>query len=101
MQKQKNLSKNLLYRKFLGILIKKGKVTKAKKILDTSLFVVSKKLKMPINYVLNKVFYKLNTFVETKKITAKKKNKYCTFSYIFFTTNLSYIKMDFIGSSTE
>jgi ribosomal protein S7 len=83
MQKQENLSKNLLYRKFLGILIKKGKITKAKKILDTSLFTVSKKLKMPINYILNKVFYKLNTFVETKKITAKKKTNIVPFPISF------------------
>jgi ribosomal protein S7 len=83
MQKQKNLSKNLLYRKFLGILIKKGKVTKAKKILDTSLFTVSKKLKMPINSVLTKVFYKLNTFVETKKITAKRKTNIVPFPISF------------------
>ena len=41
-KKEKNF-KNIFYTKFLGILIKKGKKAKAKKILDMVLSKVSKK----------------------------------------------------------
>ena len=43
MEKKDKVFKNLFYVKFLGVLMKKGKKTKAKKILDTVLLKVSKK----------------------------------------------------------
>jgi ribosomal protein S7 len=55
-KKEKNF-KNIFYTKFLGILIKKGKKAKAKKILDTVLSKVSKKTKLTTNFVLYRVFF--------------------------------------------
>lgn len=74
MLKKKNPGKkrNLLYYKFLGRLIKKGKITKAKKILDTALFKTSKNLKISNNFVLYKIFFHLNSFVELKRVKKKK-----------------------------
>jgi len=55
-KKEKNF-KNIFYTKFLGILIKKGKKAKAKKILDMVLSKVSKKTKLTTNFVLYRVFF--------------------------------------------
>jgi len=74
MLKKISSSQNLLYTKVLGALIKEGKINKAKKILDTVLFNVSKKLKLSVNSILYKIFYNLNTFVEIRRIRKKKKN---------------------------
>jgi len=62
MEKKDKVFKNLFYVKFLGVLMKKGKKTKAKKILDTVLLKVSKKTKIPTNLVLYRVFLSTNYF---------------------------------------
>jgi len=71
----KNLKqfRSLLYIKFLGVLIKKVKKLKAKRILDTALSNVIKKLKIPANFILYYIFKKLNTFVEARQIKKRKK----------------------------
>ena len=68
-QKKKKIFSNFVYNKFLGILLKKGKKAKIKKILDTALTNVSKKIRKPINYILYRVIYNLITRIEIKKVT--------------------------------
>jgi small subunit ribosomal protein S7 len=55
----------------LGFLIKKGKKTKAEKILKESFLFLSKNLKLPSYFILNKVCFLLNIFVEIKKLKIK------------------------------
>jgi ribosomal protein S7 len=61
-----------LFTKFLGILIKKGKKTKAKNLLSFSFLNVSMFLNKPIFYILLKLFKKLNVYVETKVLKIKR-----------------------------
>jgi len=76
---KKNLKKNLFYSKFLGILIKKGRVTKAKNILDLTLVKVSKATKLSFNEILFVIFYNLNTSVEIRKVRSKRQTNYVPF----------------------
>lgn len=66
------LKKINFYQIFLGLLIKNGQKVKAKKILDTAFFVVSKKTNLPTNSILLKIVLYLNSFVEIKKIKSKR-----------------------------
>jgi small subunit ribosomal protein S7 len=66
--KKKISYKNFIYNKFLGILIKKGKKSTAKKILDTVLKNVSKKTKKSINLILYKIISNLTTKIEIKRV---------------------------------
>lgn len=77
-----NLFKNEknLYKKFLGVLIKKGNLTKAKSILDTTFSIVSKKTGSPKEVILLKIFTSLNTFVEVKKVKIKRRSFLIPFS---------------------
>jgi ribosomal protein S7 len=61
-----------IYINFLGILTKKGNKVAAKKILDAAFLEVSAKVNKPVHILLIKVFLKLNSFVETKKIKFKR-----------------------------
>jgi ribosomal protein S7 len=72
MLKKSKVLKNVFYKKFLGILMKKGKKTKAKKILDAVFLKVSKKTKMPVNLVLYQVFFNLSTFVEVRRVYSRR-----------------------------
>jgi len=65
--------KNHLYNKFLGFLNKKGGKIKAKKILSDSFLVLSKKTGLSVRSILLKIFLKLNTFVEVKRIRVRKR----------------------------
>jgi len=69
LKKKKNV-----YSNFLGYLTKKGKKVSAKKVIDCAFLKVSKKLNIPVYFVLIKIFIKLNTFVEIKK-NKKKRSK--------------------------
>ncbi len=60
-----------LYTKILGFLIKKGKKTKAVEILKKTLLNLSKVLKKAPNFILNKVCFLLNIFIEVKKLKIK------------------------------
>lgn len=86
---QKNFSnfKNPFYTKFLGVLIKNGKKTKARKILDTVLLQISKQIKIPSGLILYRIFLKLNTFVEIKRIRFKRGSHLVPF-YISFSRRL-------------
>ena len=59
-----------LYKKFLGFLTKKGNICKAKRILDLTFSIVSKKTKSSTHAALVTLFCKLNSFVEVKKSTS-------------------------------
>jgi len=72
-----------LYSKLLGALTKKGKKTKAKKILNQTFLLISKKKKISIYKILLKIFFQLNTFVEVKKILVKRGSHIVPFSINF------------------
>lgn len=63
-----------IYLKLLGFLIKKGKKKIAKDILDKALILVSKETRVAPVLVLLKVFSKLNTFIEIKKVNFRKRS---------------------------
>lgn len=62
-----------IYLKFIGLLLKKGKKTKSKKILNSSLFVLSVLFKRSASLLLNQLFVQLNTFVETKIVRVRRR----------------------------
>ena len=64
---------NILYQKFLGLLIKAGFKSKAKFILDFALLNASKKLKITPKILLLNIFLKLNTYLEIKKFFLRKR----------------------------
>jgi len=68
-----------LYNKFVGFITKKGKKPKAKIIFDSALFNVTKKLKIPLNKLLLKIFLKLNSYIEIKTIRIRKKVHFVPF----------------------
>lgn len=63
-----------LYNKFLGFLVKQGNKIAAKTILEKALFIVSKKLKKSSNVIFLRLFLKLNTYVETKKVKVRNRS---------------------------
>lgn len=75
--------KSSLYSKLLGVLIKKGKVTKAKNILDYVLTILAKTYKRSPAFLLCKLFLKLNVFVETKKIRVRRRTHIVPFPIKF------------------
>ena len=83
MLKKEKVFKNLLYVKFLGVLMKKGKKTKAKKILDFVLLKVSKEVKIPVNLILYKIFFNLNTFVEIRRVRSRRSSHFVPFNISF------------------
>jgi small subunit ribosomal protein S7 len=83
MVKKDRILKNLFYAKFLGVLMKKGKRTSAKKILDNVLVKVSRKTGLSVNLILYKVFFKLNTFVEIRRIRFRRSSYIVPFSIPF------------------
>ena len=65
--------KNILYNKFLGLLIKKGNKIKAKKILNSALNLASKKSGYSYSFLLLNIFSKLNIIVESKTVNFKRR----------------------------
>jgi len=57
MKKHKKNLKNLFYDKFLGVLTKRGKKSKAKKIVDLVLLKLSKYLKTSSSLILYRLFF--------------------------------------------
>jgi ribosomal protein S7 len=72
-----------LYKKLLGVLIKKGNLIQAKLILDKTFLIVFKKTGFSKQSILLKLFVSLNTFVEVKKVKLKRR-----FFLIPFSINL-------------
>ena len=87
MKKKTKSFKNLFYDNFLGILNKKGKKTKAKKIIDQVFLKLSKKTCLPSNILLYRLFYKLNTFVEIRQIKFRRSSHLVPF-YISFSRRI-------------
>ena len=83
------VKKKIFYTKFLGFLMKKGKKLKTKKFIDKIIVKVAKKTKIPVNFVLNSVFLKLNTFVEIRKICSRR-------SFHLVPFNISFSRRSFL-----
>lgn len=64
--------KNVIYSKFLGGLIKNGKKSVVKKVLDTALKNVSKQTKKSINLILYEIVYALTTKIEIKRVKIRR-----------------------------
>jgi ribosomal protein S7 len=71
----KNLSitNTNLYKKLLGFLIKKGNIFKAKKVLDSTFLIVSKKTEFSTHAAIVALFRKLNSFVEVKRVRVRRR----------------------------
>jgi ribosomal protein S7 len=61
-----------LYQKLLKFLIKKGKLNKARQILNKTFFSLYLIFNKPIFFLLNSFFLKLNVFIETRSIRIKR-----------------------------
>ena len=72
--------KKSLYDKTLGFLVKKGKKTTAKNLLENVLMIISKKLKSQKTQLLLHLFVKANTFVETKNVKIRNRTFIVPFS---------------------
>jgi len=73
------MNKNYFFNKFIGILTKKGFKIKAKTILNSAFMLISRKTRLSNRRVLLKIFKKLSTFVEIKKIRVRKRIVYVPF----------------------
>jgi ribosomal protein S7 len=71
---QVKTSKSSLYLKLLGALIKNGHKLKAKKIIDEAFFYAGNTTLIPLDRILLKLFLVLNTFVETKTLSIKRRS---------------------------
>lgn len=69
-----------LYGKFLGFLIKKGNKISAKSILNQAFFRVSKKTGLSLSNILLRLFLKLNSFVEVKRVRVRRSSHLVPFS---------------------
>jgi small subunit ribosomal protein S7 len=69
-----------LYNKFLGFLTKKGKKLCAERLLERALILVLKKVKRKKSIVFLRLFLKLNTFVEVKKVKIRNRSYIVPFS---------------------
>lgn len=76
---KKYQNKNL-YRKFLGFIIKKGNKIGAKSVLNNAFLTVSKKTGLPLHVILLKLFLKLNSFVEVKRVRVQRSSHLVPFS---------------------
>lgn len=68
----KSSKNNTIYTNFLGFLTKNGNKLAAKKIVDNAFFLAAQSMSLPLHLVLIRIFFKLNSFVETKKISFKR-----------------------------
>lgn len=75
-----NKNNKNLYDKFLGFLVKKGNKISAKLLLNEAFFKVSKKTGLSLSRILLKLFLKLNSFVEVKRIRVRRSSHLVPFS---------------------
>lgn len=75
-----NKNNKNLYDKFLGFLVKKGNKISAKHLLNEAFFKVSKKTGLSLSRILLKLFLKLNSFVEVKRIRVRRSSHLVPFS---------------------
>lgn len=69
-----------LHTKLLGFLIKKGNKAKARKILNITFLTLSKRTNCSTSFLLYKLFYKLNVFVEAKIVRFRRRTNIVPFS---------------------
>jgi ribosomal protein S7 len=71
-KKYLSVHKTTLYTKLVGVLTKQGNKTAAVKIINSAFLKVSKNTTLSMNKILLKLFLKLNSFVEVKKVRVKR-----------------------------
>jgi small subunit ribosomal protein S7 len=71
-KKYLSVQKKTLYNKLLGVLTKQGNKTAAAKIINAAFLKVSKSTTLSMNKILLKLFLKLNSFIEVKKVRVKR-----------------------------
>ena len=93
-KKYKLFNKQSLYSILVGFLIKNGNKSSAIKIINTAFSKVSR-IKLPLSrrQILLKLFLKLNSFVEVRKLKVRKRSIFCAVSYNFKKTIIFNIKM--------
>ena len=72
-------NKTTLYSILIGFLTKNGKESSAIKILNTAFLKVSKKTNLSTRQIFLKLFLRLNSFVEVRKIKIRKKTFFVPF----------------------
>jgi len=72
-----------LYSKFLGFLIKKGNKVVAKQILNSAFLIASKNTQLSLQLLLLKLFLKLNSFVEVKRVRIRRSSHVVPFAISF------------------
>jgi ribosomal protein S7 len=77
------MKKHTLYNKFLGSLIKKGNKIGAKRVLHEAFLKASRQTGLSVHILLLRVFCKLNTFVEIKRVRKKRSVHLVPFSITF------------------
>jgi len=75
-------NRKTLYSILIGFLTKNGKKTVAVKILTSAFLQFSKKKKLSTRQIFLKIFLKLNSFVEVRKIKIRKKTFFVPFSTV-------------------
>jgi len=80
LRKEVSFKNKTIYSKILGFLIKKGKKSVAKKTLDNAFIITANKTGLSLHYLLLKVFSKLNTFVEIRKLRIRRRSYFVPFS---------------------
>lgn len=63
---------SLFYKKFIGLLTKKGERKKALKIINNALLNTSKLLTLPVRKIITELYNKLSSSVEIKKIKIRR-----------------------------
>lgn len=76
-------SNTTIYTNFLGFLTKNGNKIVAKKIIDSAFLATARQVSLPLHLLLIKIFFKLNSFVETKKIRIKRSTHTVPFGITF------------------
>ena len=71
-KKYLNTDNKNLYKKIVNFFIKDGNRVKASKLVGLAFYKVSKKTGLSFNQILSKLFVKLNSFVEIKKIRVRR-----------------------------
>ena len=94
------VKKKNLYDKFLGLILKKGKKSVAKNILDSAFSQVSLRINMPFHKILVLCFLKLNTLVEVREINSNRRTIFVPF-YITFERRLYLVFKWILTAVTE
>jgi ribosomal protein S7 len=75
--------KKTFYTKLLGFLTKKGKKSVSRKILNATFFAVANQTNLSLHTIFIKVFFSLNSFVETKKVKVRRTSHIVPFGITF------------------